>query len=227
VIAIEARSRGRRLGRYLRVVAAGALVCGCSSTVAGHAVSTGAKSSGHASSGAASASNSAAPRSFAELEALLITSVPAGFSVQPDAFGDTGPSDLAKAIRDDGEPGAARVLRRDGFRRGYQRLWMSPARKQIIVFIYQFAAPTGAADYYHRGIRVVRSTAPASLIRFKIPGLPTARSIGFTAHTRHLTAAFASAYAGPLFMQVVCNASSSAGLRARVTSLAREQFNRL
>jgi hypothetical protein len=37
------------------------------------------------------------PRSFAELEALLVKTVPTGFIAQPDSVGDTGPSDLAKA----------------------------------------------------------------------------------------------------------------------------------
>jgi hypothetical protein len=36
----------------------------------------------------------------------VISSVPVGFVAQPDAVGDTGPSDLAKAARDDGQPDA-------------------------------------------------------------------------------------------------------------------------
>src|SRR5437870_871881 len=55
------------------------------------------------------------PASFGELAARIITKVPAGFVLQPDNVDDTGPSDLAKAIRDDGSPDAGKILRAEGF----------------------------------------------------------------------------------------------------------------
>ena len=67
---------------------------------------------------------------------LLITSVPSGYAQQPDSVGDTGPSDLAKAIRDDGSPDARAVLTQDGFVVGYQRLWRTADKREIIVFLF-------------------------------------------------------------------------------------------
>jgi hypothetical protein len=85
-----------------------------------------------------------------ELEALLPTSVPAGFEQQPDDVGDTGPSDLAKAIRDDGEDDARAVLTDAGFLRGYQRLWVDDDDSELIAFIYEFCDDAGAAAYKAR-----------------------------------------------------------------------------
>ena len=51
---------------------------------------------------------SGVPTSLAELAARYVTKVPAHFIAQPDPVGDTGPSNLAKAIKDDG---AASVMR--------------------------------------------------------------------------------------------------------------------
>src|SRR5207244_8351257 len=76
------------------------------------------------------------PASFGELAARIITKVPAGFVLQPDNVDDTGPSDLAKAIRDDGSPDAGKILRAEGFVRGYQQLWIDAQGAQIIVFLY-------------------------------------------------------------------------------------------
>ena len=85
-----------------------------------------------------------------ELEALITDDVPTGFEQQPDAVGDTGPSDLAKAIRDDGNDDAEQVLTDLRFRRGYQRLWQTEDGDQLIVFLYEFCDPADAAKYLQR-----------------------------------------------------------------------------
>src|ERR671924_63589 len=62
-------------------------------------------------------------KTMAELAKALEIAVPEGYILQPDQVGDTGPSDLEKAVRDDGEDDAREVLTRTRFVRGYQRMW--------------------------------------------------------------------------------------------------------
>lgn len=73
-----------------------------------------------------------------------------GFAMQPDDVGDTGPVDLAKAIRDDGETDAERVMHENGFRAGYQRLWLNDAGEELIVFVYEFCKEDGVARHARR-----------------------------------------------------------------------------
>jgi hypothetical protein len=167
------------------------------------------------------------PTSFAGLEALLIAKVPAGFVRQPDDFGDTGPSNLAKAARDDGEPGAVKALRAERFLRGYQRLWMNAADDQIIVFLYQFVDTSGAAADYRRSLREEGSSAPRGASRFAIPGLSPSHATGFAAAVGSRSVAVAIAVTGTFVMQVVCNAKSARGLKTQLVTVASKQFNRL
>jgi hypothetical protein len=166
------------------------------------------------------------PASFAALEALLVSQVPAGYEVQPDDVGDTGPSDLAKAIRDDGRPGAARALKSEGFVRGYQRLWMNDADDQIIAFIYQFATSSGARAEYDRNTAQLTVIEPSAR-RFAVPGMPARDTTGAAAHTDEGYAAVVIAISGPLVMQITCNASTRNGLTERASVLARQQYRRL
>jgi hypothetical protein len=78
--------------------------------------------------------------------------VPAGYELQPEAVGDTGPSDLAKAAEDDGEDGAEAALSGARFRRGYQWLWISDDDSQLIGFVYEFCDEAGAGAYRDRGL---------------------------------------------------------------------------
>lgn len=216
-------SRARVL---LGVAAVCALVAGCS-----HA-ENGTGTARHASSpvvGSSSAQRkgTGAPSSPTALEALLIADVPRGFVREPDSVGDTGPSDLAKAIRDEDSPNAARVLKHDRFLRGYQRLWMNAGQDQIIVFLYQFATPAGAVGFYRYSVRQEAARAPSTIVRFTVPGLPRSRSSGVAARVGSRSFASVSATTGPFAMQIVCNARSSTGLESRVQALAREQFTRL
>jgi hypothetical protein len=83
------------------------------------------------------------------MASLLITSVPPGYQQAPDSVADTGPSDLDKAASDDGAPDARQVLVSAQFVAGYQRLWQS-GENRIIVAIYRFGSPSGAATYLAR-----------------------------------------------------------------------------
>ncbi len=85
---------------------------------------------------------------------LIITEVPSEFKVMDDVYGDTGPSDLDKAVRDD-SPDADEKTRQlfvdEGFIHGYQRLWQtSDDNQQIIVFIYEFKTAEGAKSFSTR-----------------------------------------------------------------------------
>src|SRR5438132_12335493 len=66
----------------------------------------------------ATATTAAGANAAARLATLLIADLPAGYIQQPDTVGDTGPSDLAKAARDDGKPDAAGALTADRFLAG-------------------------------------------------------------------------------------------------------------
>jgi hypothetical protein len=90
-----------------------------------------------------------------ELEAVTVEGVPAGFERQPDDVGDTGPSDQAKAISDDGQDGAAEALA--DFRRGYQWLWEDGGGNQLISFIYEFCDAAGATGYAQRGAELTEN----------------------------------------------------------------------
>lgn len=182
------------------------------------------------------APQSSRPSRFAALEARLISHVPRGFIRQPDSVGDTGPSDLAKAIRDDGTPDARTRLTRDRFVRGYQRLWMNSSHDQVIAFLYQFATPTGASDYFRYSVQqfqtaTLKTTQGATVRtrRFAVPGLPASHSTGLAAEADHRAVDAAVAVKGPMLMMVVCGAGgpAAAGIKARLLPLARQQFDRL
>lgn len=109
------------------------------------------------------------------LEQLLITSVPEGFAQVDDELVETGPSDLAKAIIDDGEPDAEQVLTDAGFVRGYQRLWETEDQSRLaIVFLYEFTDPDGAAVYADRALQLTEGNAAVTPVEFDVDGIPGA-----------------------------------------------------
>jgi hypothetical protein len=163
----------------------------------------------------------------ATLQQLLVTTLPAGFTRQPDSVGDTGPADLTKAVRDDGTADAQGVLSVDGFVYGYQRLWQSTdAKRQIIVFLYQFATPDGAKSYAARAARIFQSNqAQLRTTTFTVPGVPGATGVAGTAQA---TSAAIVLYAKKAyFTQVVANGPDATGLASVATSVAASQFARL
>ena len=167
---------------------------------------------------------------FAQLAAQIITSVPAGFVLQPDHVGNTGPSNLAKAVKDDGTAGAKEALTTEGFVRGYQRLWSGPAQAQIIVFLYQFASSGGARQDFVRGTKQFSGTPPPSIHVNKFStALPTAQSLGIAGTGQGNSGAAAVIYftTGVYNVQINCIGPTLPGLQARVTALAADQLSRL
>src|SRR5262245_24713434 len=78
------------------------------------------------------------------LAPLLTADVPDGFVRQPDDYADNGPSDKTKAVADDRQPDAAAAFDAMGFVAGYQRLWQTKDKQQIILFLYEFGTDDGA-----------------------------------------------------------------------------------
>jgi hypothetical protein len=170
-----------------------------------------------------------APTAASELSARIVTKVPDGFALQPDSVGNTGPSDLDKAIDDDGNPDAATALRSEGFVRGYQRLWVGPGDAQIIVFLYQFETPTGARQAYTRAAGNYASELPPGVhvTKFAVPGLPTADATGIAGSDSTGAAGIVFFTTDVYSVQINCNTSAPARLKARALAIAQAQFNRL
>ncbi len=169
----------------------------------------------------------APPASIEELEARLVASVPGEFILQPDDVGDTGPSDLAKAVRDDGSAGAEQALRSEGFVRGYQRLWIGPSDAEIIVFLYQFETPAGADAHFQRARAYLTAVTPPGATTFMVNGLPPTQSYAFAGSSTDLSAAIVLYGSGVFNVQVVCNGPESTDLEARASAIAKDQYDRL
>jgi hypothetical protein len=202
------------------VAVAGAGACSSSSKPSAASVST-------STTTTTTTTKSGAPGSFAELEARIITNVPSGFARQPDAKYDTGPSDLAKAVRDDGSKGAEKALTEEGFVGGYQRLWLGPAKAQIIVFIDQFRSAAGARADYRRGVGSYYTRPPKGTQRFTVPGFPSSRAIGIAGAEKDGAVAVAYFTTGVFNVEMDCNGPTLAGLEKRVNAVAADQAKRL
>jgi hypothetical protein len=163
----------------------------------------------------------------ATLEKLLVTTVPGGFARQPDSVGDTGPADITKAAGDDGTSDAQAVLNVDGFVYGYQRLWQSgDGKRQLIVFLYQFATPEGAKSYAARAARVFQSNqAQLKTTTFAVPGVSGATGVSGTA--QGMKAAIVLYAKKAYSVQVVANGPNDTGLASVANSVAASQFTRL
>lgn len=156
------------------------------------------------------------------LERRLLDVIPPGYLRQADSVGDTGPSDLEKAVRDDGEPDARSVLVADGFVAGYQRMWARASDSQIINFLYQFRAPGGAAQYLTRTINGL-TKSDQGLTPFEVPGIPGSRGFRGTSGGKTIaTVAFAR---GPFVAQVVVVGPDAQG--SVPLDLAGEQYSHL
>jgi hypothetical protein len=165
-------------------------------------------------------------KSMEELSKALEISVPEGYLLQPDAVGDTGPSDLEKAIRDDGEDGAREVLTRTRFVRGYQRMWSRSEDDEIIAYVYQFADHAGAAEYTNRlTADAGAQTAGVAVEKFTVPSING--SVGVNVSESKFATSTVSFVKGPYSVQMVVNGSSPAGLQSLATALAEEQYSRL
>jgi hypothetical protein len=167
-----------------------------------------------------------AARTSEELSRALDITVPDGYARQPDSVDDTGPSDLEKAVSDDGGDDARDVLTRDHFVRGYQREWAHSDDDQIVSYVYQFADNAGAVDYTNRVTADAGAlTAGVSISRFDVAGI--AGAVGVNGSDPNFATSSVTFVKGPYSVQVVVNGASPTGLQAIVTSLAEEQYSRL
>lgn len=164
--------------------------------------------------------------SMKELSEALEITVPDGYALQPDEVGDTGPSDLEKAIRDDGEDDARDVLTKTRFVRGYQRMWSRSEDDEIIAYVYQFAGNAGAVEYTNRlTADAGAQTAGVTIEQFTVPSIKG--SIGVNGSDPAFATSSVTFVKGPYSVQIVVNAASPTGLQALVTALAEEQYSRL
>ena len=192
------------------------------------ACSSSSKNAGSSPTTAASTTTvTGAPTSSGDLERLLVSDVPAGFTLQADDVGDTGPSDLAKAIRDDDDPRTGKALRAERFVRGYQRLWIGPKDAQLVLFVYQFATPAGAKKEFERTKKALLAEAPPGAKEFSIPGIPSTSAVGIAGTSSDLSAAIVLFTTGPFTGQLVANGPALAGLQARATKVTQDQYQRL
>jgi len=167
-----------------------------------------------------------AVKSMAELSKALEISVPDGYMLQPDEVGDTGPSDLEKAIRDDGEDDARDVLTKTRFVRGYQRMWSRSEDDEIVAYVYQFADNAGAVEYTKRlTADAGAQTDGVTIEKFSVPGING--SIGVNGSDPTFATSSVTFVKGPYSVQMVINAASPTGLQSIVTALAEEQYSRL
>ena len=167
-------------------------------------------------------SGTASPATDA-LEARLLSDVPTGYEQQADNVGDTGPSDLEKAIRDDTEPDARKVLTDDRFVAGYQRLWAKAVGEGTIIdFVYEFETPEGATHYMARMVSGLTG-GDAEVTPFEVTGVPAAKGLRTT--DADDPAAVVILTRGRYLAQVVVG-GPDAGSSLPV-ELARQQFGRL
>jgi hypothetical protein len=164
-----------------------------------------------------------AVQAAAKLEPKLIKTVPAGYIQQDDSVGDTGPSDLDKAVRDEGGDDAREVLTRDGFVAGYQRYW-TKGDDELIDFLYQFSNPTGTNDYFQRTVEVFgTSDEDTTVTTFAVANVPGAK--GFLAKTPDGDSAVVVFTRGNYIGQVVLNGTDAT--QAAIQSLAKQQYDNL
>ena len=163
-----------------------------------------------------------------ETEALvprLLAEVPAGYELQPDDVGDTGPSDFEKAVRDDGSPDAREVLEADGFVAGYQRLWTREEDGTIIDFVYRFSAPGGAERYRDRTLASFREeTGGAQVSELSVPDVPGARGVRIVEDDEHTAVVFVVRNG---FLGQVVVVGPDAATDAVPVALGRHQYERL
>ena len=187
-----------------------------------------AKTSADGQVGGPNATESSAPaaKSLEELSKALEISVPDGYLRQPDEVGDTGPSNLDKAIADDGEEDARDVLTRTRFLRGYQRMWSRGEDDEIIAYVYQFADNAGALEYTRRlTADSGAQTAGVSIGLFAVPAIDGA--VGVNGSDPTFATSSVTFVKGPYSVQMVVNGSTPTGLQTLATALAEEQYSRL
>jgi hypothetical protein len=179
---------------------------------------------GSASSAGQPATTAAPTLKAVALVDLFVTAIPSGFTLQPDSVGDTGPSDLAKAARDDGSAGAAALLTQDGFVAGYQRLWAQKSDgTYVVIFLYRFDNPAGAKSYEQHGVGLMTADPSGPKTSVSVPGISGATGLTGTVQGRPVDAV---AYAKDDYVVQVGMQGTSASPGVAI-QLAQDQFARL
>ena len=175
---------------------------------------------------AAETRSTSVAKSVDDLAKKLNISVPDGYMLQPDEVGDTGPSDLEKAVRDDGEDDARDVLTRTRFVRGYQRQWSRSEDDEIVSYVYQFADHAGAVEYTNRlTADIGAQPAGTNVDKFSVDTI--AGSVGVNGSDPNFATSSVTFVKGSYSVQVVVNGSTPTGLQSLVSALAEEQYSRL
>lgn len=165
-------------------------------------------------------------KTYDDLAKALNIAAPDGYLLQPDQVGDTGPTDVVKASRDDGGNDAQDFLARTGFLRGYQRQWSRSADDDFVVYLYQFGDNAGALEYTNRlTIEATTATAGVTVGRFDVPGINGA--VGANASDPTFASSSVTFVKGPYSVQIIVNANKPTGLQSLATALAEEQYSRL
>lgn len=164
------------------------------------------------------------------LASLMITAVPSGYAQQIDTVADTGPTDLAKAARDDINPNARRALLVTGFVRGYQRLWsgLDPTggQGQNLMYLYEFQSPVGAAGYAERWrlneLANASSVRPSEFEPAYMPG-----SAGIRVQDKTGSTGIVIFSKGVYAVRAIVNGFSQENPSGAVTQLALAEYLRL
>ncbi|HET9771291.1 MAG TPA: hypothetical protein VFS16_10410 [Acidimicrobiia bacterium] len=175
----------------------------------------------------ASVASASVAKDMKELEESLDISVPEGYQRTPDNIGDTGPTDLEKAVRDDGAADARDVLTQARFVRGYQRMWTGASEDdEIAAYVYQFADTAGALAYTNRlNASVVAPAEGVTVTPFDVPNIHGAT--GANIAETDFASASVTFVKGPYSVQMVVSGAKATGLESLATALAEEQYSRL
>lgn len=161
------------------------------------------------------------------VERLVVERVPPGFLLMPDDVRDTGPSDLAKAIRDQGgSPEDRDFLVDAGFSLGYQRFWLHEDDSELLVFLYEFASAEGAAAQLRQIETAIRNAAQRSRITaFRTTGIPD--GVGLEASDSTEPAVAVLFTRGGFWSMVRLQGRDLETVRSQALSVAREQYSLL
>jgi hypothetical protein len=156
--------------------------------------------------------------------------VPSGFALQADNVGDTGPSDLAKAVRDDGTAGGRAQLVGAKFIGGYQRLWAGAASTdRDVLYLYKFATTAGARAYmrysFAHDIADQRSQGALSTSTFAAAAIPGASGLRATYAQQSIAGILCTK--GAYLVQALVSGAPGRDQVAAATALAQTLYHRL
>jgi len=176
--------------------------------------------------GGSASSSTTIPPGYAPLAALMLTSVPRGLALAPDAIADTGATNLAKAIQDAVASNAGDVLRSAGFVVGYQRSWADADQAQHDdIFLYKFASAAGASKYVTGRVAELESVnSQLSISTFPVL---IAGAVGL--HSQSATSSFGVVVfpKGVYVVEAVSTDASTQDQSSNAVALANAQLQRL